>query len=52
MLDDGLILAEDKLWEVLVDAEDVTLGAFVVSDRSADVVVTEELWPLLGVALC
>jgi hypothetical protein len=43
VLDDGLILGKDSLWEGLVEAEGVTLGAFVVSDCLADVVGTDEL---------
>lgn len=43
VLANGLVLAEDTLWGDLVEAEGVTLGAFVVSDRSVDVVATGEL---------
>ena len=52
VLDEGLVLAEGSLWEGSVEAEGVTLGAFVVSDCLADVVGTDELWLLLGVVLC
>ena len=43
MLADGLVLEEGAPWEVLVEAEGVTIGAFVVSDRSVDVATTDEL---------
>ena len=52
VLDDGLVLAEGSLWEGLVVAEGVTLGAFVVSDCLADFVGIDELRLLLGVVLC
>ena len=51
-LDEGLLLAGDSLWEGLVEAEGVMLGAFVVSECLADVVGTDELGLLLGVVLC
>lgn len=50
-LDDGLVLAGGSLWVGLVEAEGVTLGAFVVSDCLADVVGADELGLLLGVVL-
>lgn len=43
VLDDGLVVAGDSVWEGLVEVEGVTLGAFVVSDGLADVVGTDEL---------
>ena len=52
VLDAGLVLAGGSLWVGLVEAEGVTLGAFVVSDGSAEVLGADELGPLLGVVLC
>ena len=52
VLDDGLVLAGGSLWEGLVEAEGVTLGAFDVSDGSAEVLGGDEVGPLLGVVLC
>ena len=48
----GSLLAGGSLWVGLVEAEGVTLGAFVVSDGSAEVLGADELGPLLGVVLC
>ena len=52
LVETGLVLAEVSLWVGLVEAEGVTLRAFVVSDASAEVLGGDEVEPLLGVVLC